>query len=82
VLRGIAAILLIAAAGACSSGTDATIVVSDEGADIAISDPNAPPIGATIDKEGVKGPPTPTPHPITPIIPVATPVPTSTPRPG
>jgi len=73
--RRIVAAALLVAAGGCT-GTDVSVTGSSEGGHI-----SAPPIEADVDKEGIKGPPTPTPGPITPIYPVATPNPTATPRP-
>ena len=78
-----ASLLLSAAvasvAAARCSGTDVTIQSGQDGTEAFVSGPAAPPV--SIDREGVHEPPTPTPGPITPVYPVATAVPTKTPRP-
>lgn len=73
------AVLLLVAAGGCS-GNNATISGSDQGGQILITGDH-PPIEANIGENGIEGPPTPTPGPIAPKIPIQTPVPTATPRP-
>jgi hypothetical protein len=71
---------LVVAVGACS-GTNVTVVAgTDEDGQILIERRDAPPIEASIGKHGIEEI-TPTPGPITPIIPVATPEPTATPLP-
>jgi hypothetical protein len=78
---------LVVAIGACS-GTNVSVVSGnvtatagpDEDGQILIERRDGPPIEANIGKNGIEEV-TPTPGPITPIIPVATPQPTATPRP-
>jgi hypothetical protein len=73
VTRRILAAAVLVAAGGC---TEVTVTGSSEGGHI-----SAPPLEADVGKDGITGPPTPTPGPITPIYPVATPNPTATPLP-
>jgi len=82
VTRRIGAVaFLVVAAGGCS-GTNVTVVSgTDEDGQILIERRDGPSIEAGIGKHGIEGI-TPTPGPITPIIPVATPEPTATPQPG
>lgn len=76
-----AAVLWVVALGGCS-GTNVTVVAGpDEDGQILIERRDAPPIEANIGKGGIE-PVTPPPNPITPIIPVDTPVPTATPGPS
>jgi hypothetical protein len=70
----VAAAVLVAAGGC--TGADVTVTGSSEGVHV-----SAPPVEADVDKGGVAGPPTPTPGPITPVYPLATPNPTATPLP-
>ena len=79
---------MVVAIGGCS-GTNVAIVsgnvtavsgTDDQDGQILIERRDGPPIEANIGKNGIEGV-TPTPGPITPIIPVATPQPTATPRP-
>jgi hypothetical protein len=69
---------LIVAAG-CSGGT---VTVDNQGAQGVFTSPDGPPVEVNADKDGVRGAPTPTPHAITPIVPIATPAATATPRPA
>ncbi len=75
-----AAVLFTVAVGGCS-GTNVTVVggVGEDGQ--ILERQNAPPIEGSIDPDGGIKEITPPPSPITPIIPVATPEPTATPRP-
>ncbi len=75
----ILAAAVAAAAAARCSGTDVTVQSGENGTEAFVSGPAAPPV--SIDREGVHEPPTPAPDVITPIYPVATIVPTKTPRP-
>ncbi len=74
----LAAAVTVNAAARCT-GTDVVIQSGEEGTEAIVSGPAAPPV--SIDREGVHEPPTPVPDAITPIYPVATIVPTKTPRP-
>jgi hypothetical protein len=71
---------VLVAACACT-GTDVTVVGSGEGGQVLVTGANSPPVEVNIGKDGITGPPTPTPGPITPVYPVATPNPTATPLP-
>jgi hypothetical protein len=73
-------VLLLGVAG-CTAGSSVTVDASGEGGETVITSPGNPPVVAIGDEGGVHGPPTPTPHPITPSQPLETPVPTRSPRP-
>jgi len=68
----------LTAAGGCT-GTDVTINSTEDGTTAVVE--TAPVAPVEIDRDGIHDPPTPTPGPITPIYPIRTPPPTSTPRP-
>jgi hypothetical protein len=60
--------------------TDITVNRDSDGTTSAVaSGPDVPPV--EIDEEGVHDPPTPTPGPYEPIVPITPPAPTPTPRP-